>query len=91
MLLLAVSKSTERHFWKHEGGGCASKEGILWLHTEQRCDTLSFLPLESRLTDEPAEESADARGPTSTAIGDILDKRTDEKSTLLAMVQLPIT
>lgn len=59
MLPLAVSKSTEKYFWKHEGG-CASKEAIPWQHTEQRCDMLSFLPLESRLIDEPTEEGADA-------------------------------
>lgn len=52
---------------------------------------LSFLPLESHLTDEPAEKAADAWGATSAAISDILDKRTEEKSIFLAMVQFPRT
>lgn len=52
---------------------------------------LSFLPLESHLTDEPVEEGADAWGATNAAIADILDKRTEEKSAFSAMVQLPMT
>lgn len=43
VLLWAASESMETHFWKPKSCCFVPEKGILWMHTEKKCNILSFL------------------------------------------------
>lgn len=103
MLLLAGYESTETRFWKCGGCCCVPKKGILWVHTEQKCNILSFLASlwimsyhwvitygEGMDTVQPLCRSP-TWSPGSTTIADISDRRVYDENPSLTVIQLPAT